>query len=122
VKRLVTVELEGIKIRSAPSVRYDVFVNLPSGQLPQRSSPSYIGTLSLFGIEPSILGHATHGSVTQRFDITKLALSKGFSPNAVRVTIAPVPLLKSRGNAPELLRDGGVVIHRIRVVASESRR
>lgn len=122
VKRGVAVDLEGIEVGSAPSVRYDVFVNLSRGQTPRRSGSKYVGTLSLFGVEASTGAHPAHGSMTKRFDITSLARSKGFDPRTVRVTIVPVPLLKPRGSAPELRRDGGVAIQRIRVVATETRR
>ena len=121
VRRGVALELDGIQVEFAPSVRYDVYVNLPSGQTPRRSAPNYVGTLALFGIEPSLGAQPVHGAVTQRFDVTKAARSKGFDPKTLRVTVVPVPLLEPREGASQLLRDGGVAIRAIRVVVTEVR-
>jgi hypothetical protein len=75
--------------------------------------------LALFGIESATTTHGGHHVGSQRFDITHLARLRTFNPQAIRVNIVPIALLKPRAGAPELRRDGGVVIERIRIILQE---
>jgi hypothetical protein len=124
--RRVLLELQGIVLKSTPSVRYDVFVNRLEGGTPSRIEPSYVGTLSLFGAEPASDGHVGHGTggaggSSQQFDVTNQLQQPGFDPASLKVTIAPVDLLNPLHGAPPLRRDGGIRIGSMRLIVVEGR-
>jgi hypothetical protein len=112
--RRVFLEFNAITKNATPSVRYDVFVNLKEGAAPNRADPSYVGTLALFGLGE----HPEHEQKVQ-FDVTNQVSSPDADPNAIKVTIVPVALLKPLKGEAELLRAGGVSVAGMKIVVVE---
>lgn len=69
----IVLSLEGIEANATPGNYYEVYVNLPAGEVTDNQSPGYAGALTFFGL--SHHGHTgSHHHPTQvRFDITDIA-------------------------------------------------
>ena len=114
--RRVRIEIGGIRVEGITSSGFDVYVNLPAGQAPTRSSPSYVGTLALFGLA----GHSHHGQTgRQSFDITQLVAKEPASLSKLTVSVVPFDFLAPRGGQPRLRRSVGVTFDSVRVLILE---
>jgi hypothetical protein len=118
-KRRVLLEITGVKYDQAPSVGFEVYVNLAQGAQPDPASPNYVGNLDLFGIRHGAHAHAHGGEAGQLFDITALSRAPNFDPNAIRVTVVPFDLLRPKGGAAPLQRAGNTVIGKVRVLVAD---
>jgi tyrosinase-like protein len=117
-QRRVLLQISGVDYDSMPSVGFGVFVNLPPGAQPLRSSPYYVGNLSLFGIKHE--GHMHDAGAGQIFEITEISRVAGFDASAIRVDIIPFDLLtqKSGGTLPQ--RSGNAVIDKFQVLVVDN--
>jgi hypothetical protein len=117
-KRRIVLELRGLDYEAPPSVGFEVYVNLPTGEEPRRSSPHFVGVLNLFGLKHA---QSQHKEVKQALDITSIVNQKAFDPNKIRVTIVPFDLFKARSGAvPPLHRAGRVTIKAMGVIIADS--
>jgi hypothetical protein len=106
-------ELGDIGYEGVPSSGYEIYVNAPDNEPRDRSSPHFVGTIALFGLQHR---HAGGEETWQRFDITK-ALGKG-EPKAIKVDVVAFDRLKSEGGEP-LRRPDPLHIGRMRVLVVE---
>lgn len=113
-RRRVLLKITGVDYEVAPSVGFDVYVNLPQGEPAGRSSPSYVGTLKLFGIKHR--QHRRAGDSGQLFDITEIARRSGANIDAIRIDVVPFDLLEGRGGEAPLQRSGNTVIGKFQVL------
>jgi hypothetical protein len=111
--RRVLLELGDIGYEGVPSSGYEIYVNAPDNEPRDRSSPHFVGTIALFGLQHR---HAGGEETWQRFDITK-ALGKG-EPKAIKVDVVAFDRLKSEGGEP-LRRPDPLHIGRMRVLVVE---
>ena len=107
---LVVLTIDGIRGEGMPGASFDVYLNLPAGARPNPQGDLYVGSISLFGVQPwddRAMGHADHGgkrpSATQSFDITDAVRSLQAGEGETRdltVTFVPVDLAGSSGPPP----------------------
>jgi tyrosinase len=138
--RHLLLQLEGLSVAAAPSVGYDVYVNLPETASPDRANRHYVGSLALFGTaargdaQHRMSGnHAgRHGTGSegqgQQFDVTRAVVSDPAATSVpadkLRVTIVPFDLLTPKqgvASNPPPRRSGGVTIGALKVIAVEGR-
>jgi hypothetical protein len=119
IKRRVLLEIADVDYESAPSVGYEVYVNLPKDAVADSASPNFVGTLALFGVKHDASGHA-HGKSAQQFDITRV-VNELADPSQITVSLVPFDLLMPKGNAQPLRREAGVTIGTMRVIVVESK-
>jgi len=112
----IILELRGITFDRPPSAGFDVYVNLPEGQQPNRNLSNFVGTVALFGIG----GHhgAEHEGSVQQFDITHLVGDPGKASPELKVQIVPFDLLAPVGGEPPLRRPDAIRIEQLRVIAA----
>ncbi|GAD57499.1 tyrosinase family protein [Limimaricola cinnabarinus] len=87
----VLVEISGIRIDAPLSMGYDVYLLDNPEVTADRSSPSYLGTLALFGLNHHAVG-SEHSGSTQTFDATA-AMAALDDPGRAVVVIRPFDLL-----------------------------
>lgn len=113
----VVLELAGLAVEGAPSAGFDVYVNPPEGATPDRSSPSFVGTVAVFGLEHA---HGDPESSFQRFDITEALRSVDPGAEAIRVAIVPFDLLQPVETGGEAVRRPDPLrVRRMRVLVVE---
>lgn len=89
--------VEGIRFDEPPGAYFEVFLNVPEGQVPDPKGPHYLGTLTFFSLQSHgrQAGHGhdgvqEQGGASVRFDITdtvqKLRNAKRWKGDEVRVT------------------------------------
>jgi tyrosinase len=114
-ERFVFLELAGIPADPPPGVGFDVHLNLAPGAVPDRASPSFVGTLDLFGTS----GHDDHGAHrTELFDITGQALNERLG-SAAQVTLVPFALL---GGDQPLPSPTSMRVDQVRIFIAVARR
>jgi len=119
-RRRVLLEIDDIDYRQAPSVGYNVYVNLPKNVQPDPESANFVGTLVLFGIKHGTRDHANMSS-TQQFDITPL-VNQSADPSGISVVVVPFDLLVPAKDVKPLRRQSGVTIGTMRVVVVEAQK
>ena len=77
--RPILLNVEGIEVDRTPGVYYEIYVDLPQGEKPDFSSPSYVGNLAFFALNHPHGGHAGHPAeggekprVFRTYDITRV--------------------------------------------------
>ena len=113
--RRLMLELSGLEVEGVTSSGFDVFVNARPGER-DRSSPTFVGSISLFGLTGA---HASHGQNTQVFDITALARLPGWDSNRLRVSIVAFDLLVPKQGQKPLRRKAGIKYSGVRVIVYE---
>jgi Common central domain of tyrosinase/Protein of unknown function (DUF_B2219) len=119
VQERVVLELAGLTVEGAPSAGFDIYVNAPEGQTLDRSSPAFVGTVAMFGLNHAH-GASARGESFQRFDITEALAAAKTSTDVIKVAIVPFDLLRpvetdqAPLRRPDLLR-----VRRMRVVVVE---
>lgn len=95
-----------------PAPSYDVYVNVPEGQLPQDNPHLFVGRLPMFGlVEASTKGPSSPGAgLHYALDITHLyahlSALPGWDPNNLRVSFVP-----ARGGEPVDVSVGRVSLY-----------
>jgi hypothetical protein len=122
-KRVILLKLEGLDYKTTPLVLYDIYLNLPEGVTPGRTSPHYVGLLRLFGVKHEMTGgmHHTHSNI---FDVSRFVNNPDMTTTDVSLTFVPVPLLipvegRELGSAV-LAPEPGVIAAAVKVLAVES--
>jgi tyrosinase len=105
VKRKVILQVENVTgEKRAPS--FDVYLNVPAGESPERHPELHAGGLGLFGLVESSAPQGEHAGngMTFKLDIsalfTRLSAMKGWDPQNLRLTFvaedwdAPVPKVR----------------------------
>ncbi len=89
--------VENVRGEANPGLLYGVYMNLPEGEAPQPESDSFVGTISLFGIEGSQLDdedEEAHHGLHYVFDVSEQVerLREGgrWDPERLHVTFSPV--------------------------------
>jgi tyrosinase len=74
---------------------YDVYLNLPPGESPQKHPELYAGSIPMFGLRESSISDDFHtpGGLYKRLEVTnlyaRLALQKDWNPTMLRITFVP---------------------------------
>lgn len=100
-------ELSDVEADSQPGVVWEVYAGLPKGKEPDPRSPSYIGSLSLFGAGIRNEGHGEHKEFKPARFLYPLnrALETALKSNAQALTITFVPvgiLIDGKPRRPEV--------------------
>lgn len=89
--------IENVQGKANPGLLYGVYLNLPEGEAAEPESKSYVGTISLFGVESTQLDdedEEAHHGLHYVFNISEKveALRKEgrWDPNSLEVTFSPV--------------------------------
>jgi hypothetical protein len=93
---------EDLRLEQDPAVVYEVYVNLPSGEVPAVTSPHYVGNLNLFG--PRRRDRALRQTLPILPAYLRLRALQRFRSDTVAVTI--VPRGATEGEKPETLLRG----------------
>jgi tyrosinase-like protein/polyphenol oxidase-like protein len=97
-------ELDDVETETQPGVVWEVFVGLPAGVKPDTKSPSFVGSLSLFG--SGIRSEAHHGFKPARFLFPlNRALQSALKTNEERLSVTFVPvgiLINGKPSRPEV--------------------
>lgn len=114
-RRRIMLELGGIDYDLPPSAGFDLYVNLPPGREPDRSDPSFVATIALFGLKQQ---HGSmHAGGSQRFDITGLFPTSSEALTApLIVRVVPFDLLTPLGNNRPIRRSDPIRIREIKIV------
>lgn len=105
--RTVYLRLIGVESNAELSGGYDVYLNLPQGETPSRSSPAYVGAVSFFGTgmahdHAAMRAGPAPKPRTLSFRITPAARRSGFAA-APQVTFVPIGEIEA-GAAPRVAR------------------
>jgi Common central domain of tyrosinase len=115
----VILELAGLTVEGAPSAGFDVYVNAPEGEILDRSSPAFVGTVAIFGLNHAH-GSPAPGENFQRFDITEALAAADPGADAINVAVVPFDLLQPvETNRAPLRRPDPLRVRRMRVVVVE---
>lgn len=95
--RTVYLRLVGLESNAEVTGGYDVYLNLPQGQTPSRSSPAFVGTVNFFGTglhhdhaaAMTAPGAAPRGR-TVSFRVTTTVRRAGFDAREPQITFVPV--------------------------------
>ena len=125
----IALELLDVEAESAPGVVWDVFVGAPKDTMPDSQSPSFVGSVALFGA--GIRREATHEFRPARFLLPmKRALAASLQENKGQLSIRFVPqgvLVEGKPSAPDLkssVRIGriGIIVERTQESGSPRQR
>jgi tyrosinase len=113
-------EIGEITFHTAPSVAYDVYVDLPAGTSPDPAGPYHVGKLTFFGLGPTgegMAGMPMSQGTGELFDISRLARRPGFDPSKLSVTFVPFDLVVTASGASAVTPSSDVTVGTIDVRA-----
>ena len=99
----VFLKLVGIEYQQNPGAGYEVYLNLPPGQAPERKSMYYAGVLHFYGLKQT--AEASGQPATMQFDVSEaihhLQQASQWSDNQLSVTFARRGPLSPSGTASQ---------------------
>jgi Common central domain of tyrosinase/Polyphenol oxidase middle domain len=84
-------ELDDVEAENNPGVSWAVFVGLPEGKEPQKDSPAYVGSFSLFGVGIRSQKHHEFKPAHFEFPINR-AMQAALRANVERVPVTFLPV------------------------------